>query len=295
MSDSESGSTTPRRPLITCVQVFRDDPGQCQRVIDKYKLIGKFTLLDIAHRALEVIRRESVSISYIGLTSLSVYQRMHTHSAAHFPDKGRSIFWICTARSDIMRVAEGKLVQMLRQFNAQLQNSYSSSLSGAGIDAQSVDAMIDLYLLSDSFNGHCSCHFCTQWSTRIQNLKRKQLDDEQHAGGYYYWFKEPQEETRAAGEIPVKSKHSRADDRHRDHEAGGIHRRDHEASVLARRLLQEQQVEEDIDKTAKQDNRDNAKNNDRWLDILEDIFKDEENDEDNVKVQPTEIDDSTSE
>jgi hypothetical protein len=33
--------------------------------------------------------------------------------------------------------------------------------------------------------------------------------------------------------------------------------------VLARRLLQEQQVEEDIDKAAKQDNRDNAKNNDR--------------------------------
>jgi hypothetical protein len=44
-----------------------------QVFIDEYKLIGKFILLDIAHRALEVIRRESVSISYIGLTSLADY------------------------------------------------------------------------------------------------------------------------------------------------------------------------------------------------------------------------------
>jgi hypothetical protein len=63
-----------------------------------------------------------------------------------------------------MHVAEGKLIQIRRQYSARLQNSYSSSLSGARIDAQNVDAMIDLYLLSDSFNGHCSCHFCTQWS-----------------------------------------------------------------------------------------------------------------------------------
>ena len=53
-------------------------------------------------------------------------------------------------------------------------------------------------------------------------------------------------------------------------------------------------MEEDIDKAAKQDNRDNAKNNDRWLGILEDIFEDED-DAESVKVQPTEIDDSTSE
>lgn len=342
MSDSESGSTTPRRPLIRCVEVSRDDPGQCNRVIDKYKLIGKFTLVDIAYRALEVIRRETVSISYIGLTSLSPYQRMHTHSAAHFPNKGRSIFWICTARSDIMRVAEGKLVQILRQHHVRLQNSYSSSLSGAGIDARSIDAMIDLYLLSDYFNGHCSCHFCTRWSIRIHDLKcnkRIGIDDddeeEEHTEGHshhYYWFKKPLEETQAAGEVPLRTKRlrsddppgdheaggsevpvttkrARSDDPHGDHEAGGIlvaskqtidsHHRDHdeEASMLARRLVQEQQVENYIDETAKQGNAkdNNDDDDDRWMKILEGNFEKEDNDKDSVDVQPTEIDDSTSE
>jgi hypothetical protein len=39
-------------------------------------------------------------------------------------------------------------------------------------------------------------------------VKRKQVDDEQHAGGYYYWFQEPQEDTRAAGEFPLKNQSS---------------------------------------------------------------------------------------
>jgi hypothetical protein len=284
------------------VEVSRDDTGQCNRVIDKYKLIGKFTLLEIAYRVLEVIHRETVSISYIGLTSLSLHQRMHTHSAAHFPNKGRSIFWICTARSDVMRVAEGKLVQILRQHNVRLQNSYSSSLSGAGIGAQNVDAMIDLYLLSDSFNGHCPCHFCIQWSFRINVLKRQVMRDEQQSEGHYYWFKRPLEETHAAGDIPVTSKRLRSDNHHRDHEAGGIpvtlkrtidsQHRCHVSSMLARRLFQEQTVEHSMDKIAKQDT---VTDNDRWMNILEGNFKDGDNVGDSVQVQPTEIDDSTSE
>jgi hypothetical protein len=284
------------------VEVVRDDPGQCNRVIQKYKLIGKFTLLDIAHQALEIIRRENVSISYVGLTSLSLYQRMHTHDAAHFPDKGRSIFWICTARSDIMRVVEGKLVQILRQHNICLQNSYSSSLSGAGVNAQKVGVMIDLYLLSDSFTGNCSCHFCTRWSIRIDGLKRKRMDDELHAEGHYYWLERPLDETHAAGEVPANTKYLRSDNCHRDHhEDAGFHvaseqtidshRREHEASTLARRIVQDQKVENDINKSAKQDN---VKDNDAWMNILFDNFEGEDDDEDIMEVQPTEIDESTS-
>ena len=94
-SDSEdSGSAAKQKASISFMQVSRNDPGQCNRAIDKYKLVGKFSLMDIACRMLQIIQKEYATNSYVGLTSLSPYQRMHTYSAAHFPDKGRSIFWI---------------------------------------------------------------------------------------------------------------------------------------------------------------------------------------------------------
>ena len=55
-----------------------------------------------------------------------------------------------------MRVAEGRLVTTLREFNANLQNSYSDSFPGAGFDAAKPGVMIDLYLLTDYFDGECS-------------------------------------------------------------------------------------------------------------------------------------------